>query len=287
MKASKSEKVFQFFNYLILTALAIVTLYPFWYVVVASLSEPAKLLQVGDILLRPVGFTLNAYKSVLKNPSIYSGYANTIFYVVAGSAVNMLMTSLAAYVLSRKGLMLKRFFTLMFIFTMYFSGGLIPKYLLMLDLNLLNNRLALIIPGAVSTYNLLILITGFGSVPDSLEESARIDGASHLRILFNIILPLAKPTMMVILMYYAVGHWNAWFDAMIYIRDGSKMPLQLYLRNILVLSQTAEMQGIDVEDIGTTVKYATIIVSTLPILCIYPFIQKHFVSGVMIGAVKE
>ncbi len=287
MKVSRSEKIFGIFNYMILTALAIVTLYPFWYVVVASLSEPGKLLQVSGMLMWPAGFTWNAYKAVMENASIYIGYANTIFYVVAGSAVNIVLTAIAAYVLSRKGLMLNKFFTLMFIFTMYFSGGLIPKYLLMLDLNLLDNRLALIIPGAVSTYNLLIMITGFRGVPDSLEESARIDGASHLRILFKIILPLAKPTVMVILMYYAVAHWNAWFDAMIYLRDTDKMPLQLYLRNILVLNQTAELRGMDVEDIGTTIKYATIIISTLPILCIYPFIQKHFVSGVMIGAVKE
>lgn len=287
MRVSMSEKIFRVFNYLILTALAIVTLYPFWYVVVASLSEPTKLLMADEMLFLPVGFTWNAYKAVLRDPTVYIGYANTIFYVVVGSVLNILMTAIAAYVLSRKNLMLRRFFTVIFIFTMYFSGGLIPKYLLMMDLNLLDNRLALILPGLISTYNLLIMITGFSGIPDSLEESARIDGASHLRILFNIILPLAKPTVMVILMYYAVAHWNSWFDAMVYIKDSSKMPLQLYLRNILIRSQTAELQGADIEDIGMTVKYATIIVSTLPILCIYPFIQKHFVSGVMIGAVKE
>ena len=213
---------------------------------------------------------------------------NTIFYVVVGTAVNILATCIAAYVLSRKQFMLRRFFTLMFIFTMYFSGGLIPSYLLVKDLGLIGSRLALIIPGAVSTFNLMIMITGFEGIPQSLEESARIDGAGDWTILFRIVMPLAKPTIMVILLYYAVGHWNSWFNAMIYLRDAEKMPLQIFLRDILTRSQLGAMTGqTDIEDVGLTIKYATIIVSTVPILCIYPFIQKHFVKGVMIGAVKE
>ena len=184
---------------------------------------------------------------------------------------------MAAYVLSRKQLKLRRFFTLLFIFTMYFNGGLIPNYLLIKDLGMINSRLALIIPGAVSTFNLMIMITGFEGIPQALEESARIDGANDWVILFKIIMPLAKPTIMVIMLYYAVGHWNSWFNAMIYIRDADKMPLQL-----------GAMAGqMEVEDVGQTIKYATIIVSTVPILCVYPFIQKHFVKGVMVGAVKE
>ena len=176
----------------------------------------------------------------------------------------------------------------MFIFTMYFNGGLIPSYLLIKDLGLINSRLSLILPGAVSTFNLMIMITGFEGIPQSLEESARIDGAGDWTILFRIIMPLAKPTIMVILLYYAVGHWNSWFNAMIYLRDADKMPIQIFLRDILTRSQLGAMTGqTDVEDVGQTIKYATIIVSTVPILCIYPFIQKHFVKGVMIGAVKE
>lgn len=287
MKKNKIE-LFEIVNLLILLAVALVTLYPFLYVVFASLSDPVALMEKSSLLLKPVGFSLNAYGKVFQNPSIYSGYMNTIFYVIAGTALNILATCVAAYVLSRKQFMLRRFFTLMFIFTMYFSGGLIPSYLLIKDLGLINSRLALILPGAVSTFNLMIMITGFEGIPQSLEESARIDGAGDLTIMFRIVMPLAKPTIMVILLYYAVGHWNSWFNAMIYLRDAGKMPLQIFLRDILTRSQLGAMTGqTDIEDVGLTIKYATIIVSTVPILCIYPFIQKHFVKGVMIGAVKE
>ncbi len=288
IKRSKGERIYGVFNGMVLLLVALVTLYPFLYVVFASVSEPLKLLTRQGLLWYPAGITWNAYKKVFANSSIYSGYLNTIFYVVAGTTVNIIATSVAAYVLSRKQLMLRRFFTLMIIFTMYFNGGLIPNYLLIKDLGMVNSRLALILPGAISTFNLMIMITGFREIPQALEESARIDGASDWTILFRIILPLAKPTIMVIMLYYAVGHWNSWFNAMIYIRDSTKMPLQIFLREILTRSQLGSMAGdIEVEDVGITIKYATIIVSTLPILCLYPFIQKHFVKGVMIGAVKE
>lgn len=289
MKSRKiGGKVFDVFNYALLILVAFVTLYPFLYVIFASLSDPIRLMGNSAPLWKPLGFSLAAYKKVFSNSSIYIGYANTIFYVVVGTAVNIIMTCIAAYVLSRKQFMLRRFFTLMFIFTMYFNGGLIPNYLLIKGLHLIDNRLALILPGAISTFNLMIMITGFEGIPKSLEESARIDGAGDWTILFRIIMPLAKPTIMVILLYYAVGHWNAWFNAMIYIRDASKRPLQLFLRDILTRNQMGAMAGqTDIEDVGQTIKYATILVSTAPILCIYPFIQKYFVQGVMIGAVKE
>ena len=279
---------FRLINGIILAMISLMTLYPFLYVIFASFSDPVKLMGNSSLLLKPLGFSLNAYKKVFVNPSIYSGYLNTIFYVAAGTLVNILATCMAAYVLSRKQFMLRRFLTIMFIFTMYFNGGLIPSYLLIKDLGLINSRLSLILPGAVSTFNLMIMITGFEGIPQSLEESARIDGAGDWTILFRIIMPLAKPTIMVILLYYAVGHWNSWFNAMIYLRDADKMPIQIFLRDILTRSQLGAMTGqADVEDVGQTIKYATIIVSTVPILCIYPFIQKHFVKGVMIGAVKE
>ena len=289
MKSRKiGGKVFDVFNYALLALVAFVTLYPFLYVIFASLSDPVQLMGNSAPLWKPLGFSLAAYKKVFFNSSIYIGYANTIFYVVVGTTVNIIMTCIAAYVLSRKQFMLRRFFTLMFIFTMYFNGGLIPNYLLIKGLHLIDNRLALILPGAISTFNLMIMITGFEGIPKSLEESARIDGAGDWTILFRIIMPLAKPTIMVILLYYAVGHWNAWFNAMIYIRDASKRPLQLFLRDILTRNQMGAMTGqTDIEDVGQTIKYATILVSTAPILCIYPFIQKYFVQGVMIGAVKE
>ena len=279
---------FRLVNAAVLGLVALMTLYPFLYVIFASFSDPVKLMGNSGLLLKPLGFSLNAYKKVFVNPSIYSGYLNTIFYVTAGTMINILATCMAAYVLSRKQFMLRRFLTILFIFTMYFNGGLIPSYLLIKDLGLINSRLSLILPGAVSTFNLMIMITGFEGIPQSLEESARIDGAGDWTILFRIIMPLAKPTIMVILLYYAVGHWNSWFNAMIYLRDAQKMPIQIFLRDILTRSQLVAMTGqTDVEDVGQTIKYATIIVSTVPILCIYPFIQKHFVKGVMIGAVKE
>ena len=288
MKKKKKGLLFDLLNGAVLTLVALVTLYPFLYVVFASFSDPLELMSNSGLLFAPMGFSLDAYVRVFENPSIYSGYANTIFYVVVGTLVNIITTCMAAYVLSRKQFMLRRFLTVMFIFTMYFNGGLIPSYLLIKDLDLINSRLALILPGAVNTFNLMIMITGFEGVPESLEESARMDGAGDWTILFRIIMPLAKPTIMVMVLYYAVGHWNSWFNAMIYLRDADKMPLQIFLRDILTRSQLGAMSGqVDVEDVGLTIKYATIIVSTVPILCIYPFIQKHFVKGVMIGAVKE
>ena len=287
MRRSLGERVFSVFNYCVLIALAVVTLYPFLYVVFASVSEPAKLLFTNGILLKPAGFSLAAYKKVFSEESLLSGYLNTIFYTVVGTGMNMLATVMAAYVLSRDRLMLRRFFTLMFLFTMYFSGGMIPRYILMQNLHLVNTRWAVLLPGLVSTYNLLIMIRGFYGVPASLEESARIDGASHWKVLFNIVLPLAKPTAMVMMMYYAVGHWNAWYNSMLYIRDTDKRPLQLYLRKILIMNNVGAVNGDSVADeIGMTVQYATIIVAVVPILVIYPFIQKHFVSGIMLGAVK-
>lgn len=287
-KKNRKENVFQLINGLLLFGLTIITLYPFLYVVFASVSDPIKFMEHTGFLFAPKGFSLKAYASVFSNPTIFTGYANTLFYVMVGTGINILLTCMATYVLSRKQLMLRRFFTLMFLFTMYFNGGLIPNYLLIKDLGLLNNRLALILPGAVSTFNLIIMITGFEAIPKALEESARIDGANDWTILSRIIIPLAKPTIMVIMLYYAVGHWNSWFNAMIYIQDTDKKPLQIFLREILTRSQLgAMMGGTDIEDVGQTIKYATIIVSTVPILCIYPFIQKHFVKGVMMGAVKE
>lgn len=287
MKKSLGVRAFAICNYIILTLLTVVTLYPFMYVVFASFSEPGKLMMYEGLLYRPAGFSVKAYLSVFKNPNLFTGYANTIFYVVTGTTMNIVATIIGAYVLSRKQLMLRRFLTLMFIFTMYFSGGMIPSYLLMQDLHLINNRLAIILPGLVSTYNLLIMINSLESVPASLEEAARIDGASHWKVVFNIIIPLAKPTIMVIMMYYAVAHWNSWYSAMLYLQDPDKMPLQTYLRRILVQNAIGEMRGDSIADVGMTVQYAVIIVTTLPILLIYPLIQKHFVSGVMIGAVKE
>jgi len=221
-----------------------------------------------------------------------TGYRNTLFYMVLGTTLNLFLTCLGAYGLSRKNLLLKTPITMFIIFTLFFSGGLIPSYLLVArTLGWVDTPWALIVPGAVSTFNLLILRTAFEQVPPALEEAARIDGANDWTILWRVIIPLSLPSLAVILLFYAVNHWNAYFSALIYLRDRTLYPLQLVLREILIANQTGDMTtgtlGGDVEPIGETIKYATIVVATLPILVLYPFLQRYFVKGVMIGGVKE
>lgn len=290
IKKTKGEKIFQVVNAILMVILIIITLYPILYVAFASLSKPSELIQHQGILWKPLGFSIEAYKMVFKNPMIAIGYQNTLFYVVVGTAFNILLSCLGAYILSRKGLYIKKFLTVFIIFTMYFGGGLIPFYLLVKKLGLTNTRWALIIPRAINTWNLIVMRTAFASVPDSLEESARIDGAEDFSILFKIILPLVMPTIAVMVLFYAVAHWNGWFDAMVFLRKRELYPVQLILREILISNDTSSMMfnvsGVDKEPVGETIKYATIIITTLPILFIYPFLQKYFVKGIMVGAVK-
>ncbi|MEM8535439.1 MAG: carbohydrate ABC transporter permease [Chloroflexota bacterium] len=292
IKKSASEHLFNLFNITFMAGLIVATLYPLLYVLFASLSDPATLAQSRGILLHPLGFTLEAYQRVFENPSISIGYRNTLFYVVVGTALNLIMTSLGAYALSRKNVMWRRQLTLLIVFTMFFNGGLIPTFLLVSrTLNMLDTPWALIVPTAINTWNLLVLKTAFESVPISLEEAARLDGANDFTILWRIVIPLSLPALAVIFLFYAVGHWNAYFNALIYLRDRELYPLQLVLREILIVNNTDSMTtGVtsgDVADIGETIKYATIVVATLPILLLYPFLQRYFVKGVLIGAVKE
>lgn len=286
-----SEYVFSIFNTIFMLLLIIVCVYPLLYVLFASFSLDSKLMAYQGPLLRPLGFSLSAYRAVLENKRILSGYVNTIVIVVCGTGLNLALSSLGAFFLSRHNIMLRRPIMLMILFTMYFSGGLIPYYFTVKGLGMDNTLFSVIIPGAINTYNLIILRTGFEAIPVSLEESARLDGANDFVILFRIILPLALPTVAVVALYYCVGHWNAWFYASIFIRDRMKQPLQLVLREILVANDTNSMttwsQTGSEESLGETIKYATTIVATVPILCVYPFVQKYFVKGVMIGAVKE
>lgn len=292
IKKTTGEKLFDVFNTLFMIALIFVMIYPLWYVLCASLSDPKQLNVHSGLLLLPKGFATNSYRLMLKNPMILKGYANTLYVLVFGVALNIVMTCICAYVLSRKGPMLNRFFTLLIIFTMYFSGGLIPTYLNIVSLGLDDSLWSLIIPGAISTYNMIILRTAFAAVPQELEEAAKIEGASNLCIMFKIIIPLSKASLAVVCLYYAVSHWNAWFNAMLYLTDRTKYPLQLVLREILIQNDTSSMvsamdvNGGDASLVAMTVKYAVIIVSVVPILCVYPFVQKFFTKGVMIGAVK-
>ncbi|MGG1551534.1 carbohydrate ABC transporter permease [Paenibacillus ferrarius] len=284
------ERSFDVGIYLILTFLVIVTLYPLLYVILASFSDAGQLITHKGFLYKTLGFSLEAYKGVFKNPGILIGYRNTLFIVVAGIIVNIFMTALGAYVLSRKNVLWNKGFMLIIVFTMFFHGGLIPLYLTVKNVGLLDSLWATIIPFAISTFNLIIMRTAFMSVPDSLEESAKIDGANHFTILFKIIIPLSMPVIAVMILYYAVDKWNAWFYASVFIKSRDLFPLQLVLREILIANSTDGMSaGADAADryqIGETIKYATIVVATGPVLCIYPFVQRYFVKGVMVGSLK-
>lgn len=291
MKRSKSEVLFDIGNTLAMLFLILITFYPFYYVFIASISDSKELITRTGILLKPLGFNFDAYKMVFHNPNIITGYRNTILIVLVGTTVNMLMTIIAGYALSRE-FMLKNTIMLGIVFTMFFSGGLIPNFLLVNNvLHLGKTYWALILPGAINTWNFIVMRTSFRSIPESLMESARIDGAGDLKILVRIVLPLSMPVISVMLLYYGVAHWNSWFSALLYLRDREMYPLQLVLREILILNSTESMStgtsmG-DQEAIGESIKYATIMVATLPILAVYPMLQKYFVKGVMVGAIKE
>lgn len=299
-RESVGERIFNGFNIAFLIFLSICMIYPLWHVVCASLSNPSYIASYNGMLLMPVDIngsfsaTISAYKQMLTHPLIVPAYANSIFIVVVGTTINIILTSICAYVLSRKKFKLKKALTGFVMFTMFFHGGMIPTYVIVADvLGLRDSYLSLILPGAISVYNMIVMRTSFEGLPESLDEAAQVDGAGHLRILFQIVLPLSKAIIAVMILYYAVAHWNSWFNASIYLRDRGKFPLQLILREILLQNDVSSMGGnasasaaSDVADIGETLKYATIIFATIPILCVYPFLQKYFTKGVMIGAVK-
>jgi putative aldouronate transport system permease protein len=262
------------------------------YVVFASFSNAGELYAHAGPLWRSLGFSVRGYELVFKNPNIATGYRNTLFIVVAGTSINMLMTIVFAYVLSRKNVYWNRVLAMVATFTMFFSGGIIPLFLVVQRLGLFGSLFSLILPGMISTWNLIIMRTSFAEVPAELEESARIDGANDMFILFRIIVPLSMPVIAVIILFYATGHWNAWVHASIFITDKGKFPLQLVLREILIVQDINMMTpgggSYTPDDFALTnvVKYCTIIVSTVPILCVYPFLQKYFNNGIMIGAIK-
>lgn len=289
-KKSSGEIVFDIFNYMLMVLLVIVTLYPCYYVVVASVSDPTRIYEGSGILLYPKGFALNAYKDVLNYKQLWLSYGNTIFYVAAGGFLSVTVTVMTAFGLTRRDLPFRNFIMFAILFTMYFNGGLIPTYLVVKNVGLLDTRLAMILPGLVGTYNLIITISYFRGLPYELEEAAKIDGANDYTILLKVMMPLAKPIIAVIALYYMVSLWNNYFTAMIYLNKRSLYPLQLVLREILIQNDTnavgsASNAG-DAQSYAENLKYAVIVVSTIPILCVYPFIQRYFVKGVTIGAVK-
>lgn len=284
IKESISVKIFKVFNYMLLSALALVCLYPFWHVLMASFSDSALLAKNIGLLLEPAGFSLEAYEIVLKEKLLYTGFLNTMILLVVGIPLNMVMTCLGAYFFSRKNVYFKKTLFLIILLTMYVQGGTIPFYLTLKDLHLTGTLWGVIIPAALSTYNMIVMRTAFESIPDSLSDAAKIDGAGHLTILFKVVLPLSKATFAVIAMYYGMSTWNSWFWASTILQKESQLPLQSVLRNLLIVDEASAELGVAVKE---TVKYATIIVSNIPVLFIYPLMQRYFTKGVMIGGVKE
>lgn len=291
MKMGLSDRIF----YLCATAAAIVALimvlYPMYFIVIASFSD-SNMVNQGLVTLFPRGINFYGYRKILERSDLWLGYRNTIFYTVAGTLLNLAVTLPAAYVLAQKRFKARRVVMTIFVITMYFGGGMVPTYMLVKSLHLTNSPLTMIIMGAVSVYNVIITRTFFeSSIPTELQEAAELDGCSHFRYFVSIVLPLSKAVISVITLYYAVGHWNDFFTALLYLNKDEYQPLQTILRNILISNQamagtTGAGEGSYAQQFADQIKFAVIIVSTVPVLCIYPFIQKYFEKGVMIGAVK-
>lgn len=292
IKESGVDRAFVIFNYIILSIVLVLVLYPVIYVVSASFSSPQAVIS-GKVWLFPVEPTLMGYEAVFKNNQIMVGFKNSFIYMIGGTLLNLAMTMLCAYPLAKKDLVGRNVLTGIFIFTMYFSGGLIPSYMLIQKLGLLNTRWAMIIPVAMSVWNMVIARTYLqNTIPDTLYEAAEIDGCTPIGFFFRIALPLSAPILAVMTLYYGVAHWNTYFNAMIYLNDQELFPLQLILRNILILNNVDPTMMQDVEamvqkqGLVDLLKYSVIVVASVPVLCIYPFVQKYFVKGVMIGALK-
>ena len=289
MKKTKGEKAFNVFNVIFMLIVAFLTLYPFYYVLIASLSKSADFMMYQGFLYKPLGYNIEAYRIVFRDDRIIKGFINTVIILVTRVSLAMLLTIIGAYVLSKKDAFWVPKLMFLIIVTMFFSGGMIPTYLNVRSLGLDNKMLALILPSVINTFNMIIMRNAFEAVPREIDEAAAIDGAGCVKSLFIIMLPLVIPTVMVIFLYYAVEVWNAWFDAMLYIRKKTLYPLQLILREILINNNTDNMNNsanADAETMAETVQYAVMMVATVPILVVYPFLQKYFVNGIMVGAVK-
>ena len=290
IKRGRSEVAFSVFNYIFFVILCIIMVYPFWHVVMMSLSS-VEATAKGGVFLWPKGFNLDTYIKVFKDPSIWSGYFTTIIVTLAGTFLGTLFTATTAYPLSKKDLPFGKIMLFLVLFTMLFSGGMIPGYLLMKNLNLIDNRLSLVLPGLISAYNVIIMKSFFQSIPESLEESAKIDGATEVTIFWKIVLPLSKATVATIALFAAVGYWNDYFSTVLYINTKERWALQAVLRYMLTnTNQAMQSAGVTVAAAtnvtAATIKAASVVVATVPILCVYPFVQKYFVKGVMIGGVK-
>ena len=290
IRESAGSKVFNVINAFFLVVLCVLTLYPMWYCLVASFTASSYLSSHQGFMILPHMFTGNAYRLAFTHPLLLSGYKNILIVLALSLPINIILTLFTGYFLASRHVLLKPVIQFLIMFTMFFNGGMIPIYLNIRDLGLYNTLWTLILPGAISVYNCIICRTAIQAVPESLTESAYLDGANDLIIVFRIILPLIMPTIAVLLLYYGVGHWNAWFPATIYLQDNKKLPIQNIMRSILIansnLLNSSGSETDRVDDFAETIKYSTIILTTVPVLCIYPFLQKYFVKGVMVGAVK-
>ena len=285
IRRSLGERAFQVFAHILIVFLALICLYPFWYVLMASFSNASDLFRHTGLLFKPLKFTLDAYKVVLEEKLLFSGYANTFFYLGVGIPLSVFMTSLGAYFFSRKDLYFKNILFKYCLITMYISGGMIAFYLNLKDLGLLGTRLGPILCSCVSVYNMIILRTAFASIPDSLCDAAKIDGAGHISILLKVVLPLAKASIAVIGLYYGLSIWNSWFWHQMINRDQTRWPLQAVLRKLLIEDTSIAADQAEPAFLETA-RYAVIIVSTIPIIIIYPWLQKYFQKGALVGAVK-
>ena len=292
MKKTFGDRVFDICNVLIMVALLIVFLWPLWFVIIASISDPKAVLN-GEVLLWPKDITLIGFKKILQYDQIWVGYGNSIFYTVAGTIVSLTLSVCMAYPMSVKTFGPRKYLMVFFMITMYFNGGLIPTFLLMKNLHVLNTRFAMLLPGLISVYNCLIIRSYFmNSIPGELQEAATLDGAGQGAYLVKVVVPLSKPVFSVVGLYYAVAYWNNYTKGLYYIYDRKLLPLQNILRDLLTSSRMAQDMAEDAEamkqavEVAQSMKYGVIIAAALPMMILYPFIQKHFVKGVMVGAVK-
>ena len=288
-KINVENLIFDIIIYSVLIAFTFVCLYPVWYVIVASFSNSTDLMMNPGFMLWPKEFVTGAYKMVFENPRLMTGFINSVKYLAMRLPINIILTLLCGYFMACKGMKLKKPITAIIMFTMFFGGGMIPTYMNIRDLGMYDTIWALVLPGSFSVYNAIICKTAIEGIPESLSESAYIDGANDLQVLFKIVTPLIKPTLAVLLLYYGVGFWNSWFNASIYIRDNTLLPVQNIIRQILIENKPLSGATSNVDAYNAyaeTIQYAAIVISTFPIMCIYPFLQKYFTKGVMIGAVK-
>lgn len=288
---TREDKAVLVLDTLLLGALLLLFLYPLLYVITSSVS--ANSYKVDGLRLLPNQLSWEGYKAVFQYSRVWTGYRNSLFYMVFGTIINLVMSICAAYPLSRRDLDGRGLILGLMMFTMYFSGGMIPIYLQVRSLGLIDTIWAMLLPGAMSVYNTLVMRTYFmNQIPDELYEAAEIDGCGHLRCLIAIVLPLSTPILAVVGMFYAVGHWNAYFDALLYLRSTQKYPLQLVVREILIINQTTEILNFEPDELlileqrANLMKYALVVITSLPMMCLYPFVQKYFVRGIMLGAVK-